>query len=53
MLKEYPEDLWANLAISTLYYKAEDEANAKRYLQNALFYYPQNTLATARLEALS
>ena len=52
VLKDYPDDLWANLALSTLYYKAEDLENARRCLQDALFYYPQNALATARLQAL-
>ena len=52
VLAEYPDDLWANLALSTLYYKAEDIQKARQCLENALFYYPQNALATARLEAL-
>ena len=36
----------------TLYRKAEDVKNAKRCLLDALFYYPQNSAATARLKAL-
>jgi hypothetical protein len=45
--------LWANLALSTLFYKAEDVENAKRCLENALFYYPQNSIALARMKAIS
>ena len=52
VLEKHPDDLWANLALSTLFYKAEDPAAAERCLQNALFYYPGNELATARLKAL-
>ena len=52
LLQEHPDDLWANIALSTLYRKAEDVKNAKRCLLDALFYYPQNSAATARLKAL-
>ena len=53
VLDKHPDDLWANLALSTLLYQAEDSAGAKRCLQDVLFYYPSNTLALARLKALS
>ena len=52
VLKKFPDDLWANLALSTLYYKAEDLQKAERSLRQALFYYPGNAVATARLNAL-
>lgn len=52
VLQKHPDDLWANLALSTLFFKAENIKDAKRCLQNALFYYPGNALATARLKAL-
>lgn len=53
VLAEYPDDLWANLALSTLLYKAEDAEGAKRCLRDALFYYPSNSVAEARLKAIS
>lgn len=53
VLEKHPDDLWANLALSTLLYKAEDVEGAKRCLQDALFYYPSNSLALARLQAIS
>ena len=52
VLQERPDNLWANLALSTLYYQAEDTAGAKRALENALFYYPGQSTATNRLKAL-
>lgn len=52
VLQKHPDDLWANLALSTLLYKAEKPQEAARYLQNALFYYPGNELALSRLKAL-
>lgn len=52
VLQEHPDDLWANLALSTLFYKAENTKEAIRCLQDALFYYPGNELALARLKAL-
>ncbi|MBR4592071.1 MAG: tetratricopeptide repeat protein, partial [Elusimicrobiaceae bacterium] len=52
VLRKHPDDLWANLALSTLFYKAENPAAAVRCLQNALFYYPGNELAQARLKVL-
>ena len=52
VLARHPDDLWANLALSTLFYKAEDISGAMRCLQNALFYYPGNEVALARLKAL-
>lgn len=53
VLRQHPDNLWANLALSSLYYQAEDEAGAYRALKNALFYYPDNTLALNRLEKLN
>lgn len=53
VLENHPDDLWANLALSTLLYKAEDLNSAKYYLQRALFYYPKNETAEKRLKALS
>ena len=52
VLEEHPDDLWANLALSTLLYKAENIPDAIRCLQNVLFYYPGNELALSRLKAL-
>ena len=52
VLQNHPDDLWANLALSTLFYKAEKPQEAVRCLHNALFYYPGNELALARLKAL-
>ena len=52
ILAKHPDDLWANLALSTLFYKAENLSDARRVLHDALFYYPGNTLAQKRLEAL-
>ncbi len=52
VLRQHPDDLWANLALSTLFYKAENVPEAVRCLQDALFYYPGNELALARLKAL-
>ncbi len=52
VLHKHPDDLWANLALSTLFYKAENTKDAVRCLQDALFYYPGNELALARLKAL-
>ncbi|MCQ2410933.1 MAG: tetratricopeptide repeat protein, partial [Elusimicrobiaceae bacterium] len=52
ILAKYPDDLWANLALSTLFYKAEDPQAAARYLQDVLFYYPDNELAKSRLNVL-
>ncbi len=53
VLRQHPDNLWANLALSSLYYQAEDEAGARRALENALFYYPDNSLALGRLEKLN
>jgi|GEM_PF-2404978 len=53
VLRQHPDNLWANLALSSLYYKAEDEAGARRALENALFYYPDCAPALARLEKLN
>ncbi len=53
VLNKHPDDLWANLALSTLLYKAEDLKQAKKSLEDALFYYPGNEVATARLAAIS
>ena len=52
VLQERPDNLWANLALSALYYHAEDTAGAKRALENALFYYPGQPTASKRLKAL-
>ena len=52
VLRDQPDNLWANLALSTLFYKAENTAEAVRCLQDALFYYPGNNLVLARLKAL-
>ena len=52
VLRGRPDNLWANLALSALYYQAEDAAGAKRALENALFYYPGQPTATKRLKAL-
>ena len=51
-LKEHPEDLSANLALSSLLYRAEQTQDAVYYLKSALFYYPENPTATKRLAAL-
>lgn len=53
VLEKHPDNLWANLALSSLYYKAENQAGARRALENALFYYPNNATARARLEKLN
>ncbi len=53
VLRQHPDNLWANLALSSLYYKAEDEAGARRALEDALFYYPDSAPALARLEKLN
>lgn len=52
VLAKHPEDLSANLALSTLLYRAEQTDLAKYYLQSALFYYPGNPTARKRLAAL-
>ena len=53
VLARQPDNLWANLALSSLYYKAEDKTGARRALENALFYYPVNQTALARMERLN
>ena len=53
VLRQRPDNLWANLALSSLYYQAEDLDGARRALENALFYYPDNATALARLEKLN
>ena len=52
ILLVYPDDLSANLALASLLQQAEDLESAKKYLRNALFYYPKNQTATRRLERL-
>lgn len=52
VLAVHPDNLWANLALSSLYYQAEDWVRARRALENALYYYPDNTTALTRLKAL-
>ena len=53
VLRHHPDNLWANLALSSLYYQAEDLDGARRALEDALFYYPGNEAATTRLEKLN
>ncbi|MBQ3667238.1 MAG: tetratricopeptide repeat protein, partial [Elusimicrobiaceae bacterium] len=53
VLRQRPDNLWANLALSSLYYQAEDLDGARRALENALFYYPDNATALTRLEKLN
>ena len=53
VLRAHPDDVWAGLALSSLYYKAEDWAGARRALENVLFYYPDNLSARKRLEELN
>ncbi len=52
VLGKEPDNLSANLALATLLIQAEDIASAKKYLQNALFYYPGNRTAENRLQRL-
>ena len=52
VLEKHPDDLSANLALASLLQKAEDTQEAKRYLQNVLFYYPENQTAKNRLKRL-
>ncbi len=52
VLAREPDNLSANLALASLLLQAEDEAAAKKYLQNALFYYPGNPTAENRLKKL-
>ena len=53
VLSIHPDDLWAGLALSSLYYKAEDWAGARQALENVLFYYPGNSSAQKRLQELN
>ena len=52
VLAKEPDNLSANLALSSLLLQAEDVQAAKKYLQNALFYYPGNRTAESRLSKL-
>lgn len=52
VLAKQPDNLSANLALSALLLQAEDVSAAKKYLQNALFYYPGNRTAQNRLQRL-
>ncbi len=52
VLREHPDNLWANMALSTLYYQAEDIDGSTRALENALFYYPNHAVALQRMEEL-
>lgn len=52
VLAKQPDNLSANLALSALLLQAEDVNAAKKYLQNALFYYPGNRTAQNRLQRL-
>ena len=53
VLASQPDNVWANLALSSLYYKAEDVEGAQRVLENVLFYYPNNPVALKRLQELN
>ncbi len=53
VLQSTPDNLWAGLALSSLYYKAEDWNGARRSLDNVLFYYPGNDTAQKRLQELN
>ncbi len=53
VLVSHPDNIWAGLALSSLYYKAENWNEAQRTLENVLFYYPANTLAQKRLQELN
>ncbi len=53
VLAKHPDDLSANLALASLLRKAEDLSAAKKYLKNALFYYPNNQTAARRLEQIT
>lgn len=53
VLRKQPDNLWANLALSSLYYKAENEPGSRRALEDALFYYPGQETAVSRLETLN
>ncbi len=52
ILAARPDNLWANLALSSLYYQAEDWPRARRAIEQALFYYPDNVSAQQRLKVL-
>ena len=52
VLAVHPDNLSANLALASLLQKAEDIPDARRYLNNVLFYYPRNQIALRRLEQL-
>lgn len=52
VLAVHPDNLWAHLALSSLYYQAEDWARARRSLAHALFYYPDHPTARARKKVL-
>lgn len=53
VLAQHPDNLWANLALSALYYQAEDFEGARRVLEDAQFYYPGQPSVRARLEQLN
>ena len=53
VLAQHPDNLWAHLALSSLYYQAEDLDGARRALENVLFYYPGHPTAQARLDMLN
>ena len=52
VLAENPAHLWANLALSSLYYEAENWRRARKAVEDALFYYPDNPTAQKRLDVL-
>ena len=52
VLKRQPDNLWARLALSALYEKAEDEEDALHEINEALFYYPENPSVQERLKKI-
>lgn len=52
VLQQQPENIWAWLALSSVFYKTNDARLAKEALQNVLFYAPENRLARERLARL-
>ncbi len=52
ILSSHPDNLWANLALSTLYYQAEDWRRARMAVDQALFYYPDHEGALKRRQTL-
>lgn len=52
VLAKNPDNVWAATALSTLLFQAEDLSGARRHLEKALFYYPENKVVLRRLKAL-